>query len=51
MSEDEWYARGEYLLDKWAQVTEAEGDRLMSYEKIAFEYAWELAGREMGVVK
>lgn len=53
MSEEEWFDRGETLLDKWRW--QIDPDRpyvaLSSTEEDAFEYAWELAGREMGIVE
>lgn len=54
MTEEEWYSLGQKLLDEWAEEVEdsVPGDKghLTSNEESAFEYAWELAGREMGIV-
>ena len=55
MTEDEWYERGDKRLEEWrAQVKASMPDYaidLTDNEKSAFEYAWELAGREMGIVE
>lgn len=55
MTEDEWFEVGNKRLDEWAEVIRKS---LPGYEisisvpeASAFEYAWELAGREMGIVK
>lgn len=55
MSEEEWYRLGAKHLDEWAEAVEDsvpgyEG-HLTANEESAFEYAWKLAGREMGIVK
>lgn len=56
MTEDEWFHLGTTRLGEWAKVVgtvyvpgfpEAQ---LTRPEEDAFEYAWELAGREMGIV-
>lgn len=48
MTEDEWFSRGEDLLHEWGQTVIG---GLTDEEESAFDYAWELAGREMGIVK
>lgn len=56
MSEDEWFAIGVARLGEWAKaqgtvyVPGYPGPSLTRNEEDAFEYAWELAGREMGIV-
>lgn len=55
MTEDEWFERGEDLLAAWgnAVAVSVPGYRvtLTGHEESAFLYAWELAGREMGIVE
>lgn len=50
MSEEEWYTLGEDRLSEWRDLNKRYGWDLSSNEADAFEYAWELAGREMGIV-
>lgn len=49
MSEEEWYKRGDELLREWGDFIDP-STHLTANEESAFEYAWELAGREMGIV-
>lgn len=51
MTEDEWFKLGAKHLYEWAEAAEGYGGHLTANEESAFEYAWELAGREMGIVK
>lgn len=51
MSEDEWFSKGDERLEEWARVIIAGNNFLTDGEESAFEYAWELAGREMGIVE
>lgn len=53
MSEEEWYQRGEKLLENWQNAIDPDSPNLALTvnEESAFEYAWELAGREMGIVE
>lgn len=55
MSEEEWFILGDNKLEAWEgvvrQVTPLYEVHLSENEKSAFEYAWELAGREMGIIK
>ena len=47
MTEDEWFQRGDEALERWSLAA----GLLTSYVEQAFEYAWELAGREAGIIK
>lgn len=49
MSEEEWYKTGEKHLSEWQDYNEPYD--ITEHEASAFEYAWELAGREMGIIK
>jgi hypothetical protein len=55
MTEEEWYKLGDKKLAEWVKVVEESipgyETSLTANEESAFEYAWELAGREMGIVK
>lgn len=54
MTEDEWYAKGEQRLEEWAAHVLTLVTNYTSYlsdaEESAFLYAWELAGKEAGVI-
>jgi hypothetical protein len=48
VTEEEWFDRGDTKLSEWV----TQNSELLSFSEMsAFEYAWELAGREMGIVK
>lgn len=49
MTEDEWYAKGRALLQEWWEYNTPYN--ITQDEERGFEYAWELAGREMGIVE
>ncbi len=55
MTEEEWFETGANRLDEWNQHVRSfvpgYDTPLTDNEVSAFEYAWELAGREMGIVK
>lgn len=53
MSEDEWFERGGIILDNWRYEVNPNSPNLAltSNEESAFEYAWEMAGREMGIIE
>lgn len=48
MTEDEWLKLGEKHLSEWQDYNEPYS--ITEQEASGFEYAWELAGREMGIV-
>lgn len=50
MTEDEWFKLGALRLQVWREENTQWGD-LTLMERDAFEYGWELAGQEMGIVK
>lgn len=55
MTKDEWFKLGGKKLAEWEKVVREESVpgyviSLTANEESAFEYAWELAGREMGIV-
>lgn len=51
MTEEEWYVLGEKRLTEWRELNERYNWVLSKDEADAFEYAWELSGREMGIVE
>ena len=48
MTEDEWYDRGDEEFQRW---NDHNNGTITQNERDAFELAWELAGREMGIVE
>lgn len=50
MTEDEWFETGAVRFSEWSAENVPFGG-LTLMEKDAFDYGWELAGREMGIVK
>lgn len=49
MTEDEWFEIGARRLTDWRIANDPHG--ITNSEADAFEYGWELAGEEMGIVK
>lgn len=50
MSEDEWERRKQWELRRFIEKAEDMGSEATPMELLTFSYAWDRAGREMGII-